>query len=312
MEPIHFFRPGRHVAMGGREMVFSARDLNECAAAYSPGRSEAPIVVGHPTMNGPAYGWVKEVIAKPDGLYAVPHQMNPAFADVVRQGAYKKVSGAFYAPEAPTNPCPGKYYLRHVGFLGATAPAIKGLREVQFADEEEILCFSEDPSTLREHRFAMQGYEIRERELSAREVAFAEREATMRAAERRMRQDADAATVAAAVHGGRLPKGLAPLVIAIFADLTDEVIAFGEGEDAENASTRDLMCRVLAALPQPVTTGELAGGDWDLPEYQQATPAGYKVDPDGLAQFADVQTYQRQHKVTFEEAILAVLGKKQP
>lgn len=32
---------------------------------------------------------------------------------------------------------PGVYYLRHIGFLGAQAPAVKGLRNPEFADAEE-------------------------------------------------------------------------------------------------------------------------------------------------------------------------------
>jgi hypothetical protein len=33
----------------------------------------------------------------------------------------------------PSNPYPDIYYLKHVGFLGAAAPAVKGLKEPAFA-----------------------------------------------------------------------------------------------------------------------------------------------------------------------------------
>ncbi len=34
---------------------------------------------------------------------------------------------------------PGVYYLRHVGFLGAQPPAIKGLAPVEFADDADAV-----------------------------------------------------------------------------------------------------------------------------------------------------------------------------
>lgn len=135
-KPLHIFAPGRHVAMSGAVLDFSAADLVASARAYDPAKHEAPIVVGHPRTDDPAYGWVKSLTAG-NGLEAEPHQVDPAFAELVAKGAYKKISASFYAPDAPNNPVPGVYYLRHVGFLGAQAPAVKGLRSPEFADAEE-------------------------------------------------------------------------------------------------------------------------------------------------------------------------------
>lgn len=135
-KPLHIFSPGRHVAMSGAVLNFSAADLSASARAYDPAKHEAPIVVGHPRTDGPAYGWVKSLTAG-NGLEAEPHQVDPAFAELVAKGAFKKISASFYAPDAPQNPVPGVYYLRHVGFLGAQPPAVKGLRSPEFADAEE-------------------------------------------------------------------------------------------------------------------------------------------------------------------------------
>lgn len=67
---------------------------------------------------------------------------------MVRAGRYKKLSASLYAPDSPANPSPGAWYLRHVGFLGAQPPAIKGLAPVNFAagDEEGTVTveFSEE------------------------------------------------------------------------------------------------------------------------------------------------------------------------
>lgn len=137
MKPIHIFAPGRHTAMGGATLSFSEADLAASAAAYDPAVHEAPIVVGHPRGDAPAYGWVKSLaFAEASGLTAEPDQVDAAFAELVTAGRFKKVSASFYTPDAPANPKPGVYYLRHVGFLGAQPPAVKGLRAVEFASDD--------------------------------------------------------------------------------------------------------------------------------------------------------------------------------
>ncbi|MBI2801250.1 MAG: peptidase [Gammaproteobacteria bacterium] len=132
---IQIFKAGTHVTAAGDALTFSAADLSRTAAAYDPALSQAPIVVGHPKLDAPAYGWVKELTFT-DTLNAEPDQVEPQFAELVRAGRFKKVSAAFYPPQHPRNPVPGVYYLRHVGFLGAQAPAVKGLRDASFADDE--------------------------------------------------------------------------------------------------------------------------------------------------------------------------------
>ncbi len=144
---LQIFRPGQHTAMSGDRLSFAAADLEASAAAYNPALFEAPIVVGHPQTDGPAYGWVKALSFADNALEAEPDQVDPAFAELVAAGRYKKISASFYSPTAPNNPVPGVYYLRHVGFLGAQSPAVKGLRSPQFAEAEagivEFVAFSE-------------------------------------------------------------------------------------------------------------------------------------------------------------------------
>lgn len=148
LTPLHIFKPGRHTAMGGQRLEFSENDLQATAAAYDPKVHEAPIVVGHPRLDAPAYGWISAVRFSDEeadaGLFALPAQVNPDFADMVAAGAFKKISASFFHPDAPSNPVKGVYYLRHVGFLGAQPPAVKGLRTPSFAaDEEGVITFSE-------------------------------------------------------------------------------------------------------------------------------------------------------------------------
>lgn len=144
-KPIHIFKAGSHTAMNGQTIPFSEADLAATAKAYDPAKHEAPLVVGHPALDAPAYGWVKSLSFAEEGLQAVPDQVDADFAELVEAGRFKHVSASFYAPDSPRNPVPGVYYLRHVGFLGAAAPAVKGLRPVSFGEAEEgVLEFSED------------------------------------------------------------------------------------------------------------------------------------------------------------------------
>ena len=145
MPSLHIFKPGRQTAMSGATLDFSESDLAACAQAYDPALHEAPLVIGHPKHDGPAYGWVKSLAAGKDGLSAEPQQVDAQFAELVGKGSFKKISASFYTPDAPNNPVPGVYYLRHVGFLGAQPPAVKGLREVAFAEAEEGVVEFSDP-----------------------------------------------------------------------------------------------------------------------------------------------------------------------
>lgn len=140
---IEIFKTGQHTAMNGVSLTFSEADLIASAAAYNPALHEAPIVVGHPQVDAPAYGWVKS-LSYADGLQATPYQLDAAFTEMVGAGRFKKISASFYTPDSPNNPVPGVYYLRHVGFLGAQAPAVKGLKPVEFSQAEVgIVNFSE-------------------------------------------------------------------------------------------------------------------------------------------------------------------------
>jgi hypothetical protein len=136
-KPIQIFKPGKRTAMSGVTLDFSDADLQATAAAYDPAKHEAPLVVGHPKHDDPAYGWAASLAYADGALEAMPSQVNADFADMVDAGAFKKVSASFYLPDAPNNPVPGVFYLRHIGFLGAQAPAVKGLRNPEFADAEE-------------------------------------------------------------------------------------------------------------------------------------------------------------------------------
>lgn len=139
MKPFEIFRAGNHTSTQGKSLSFSEADLAAIAASYDPAVHHAPIVVGHPKQNGPAFGWIKAIEVKGDRLVAVPEDLDATFAEMVKDKKYRKVSAALYDPSSPGNPTPGSYHLRHVGFLGAEPPAVKGLKAIEFSDAGEII-----------------------------------------------------------------------------------------------------------------------------------------------------------------------------
>ena len=141
------FRAGKRKDAHGVDVNITVQDLQAAAQAYNANFHEAPLVIGHPTTNAPAFGWVEKLSVNGDVLTADFKQVDDNLVDLVRQGRYKKVSASFYPPTHPSNPVQGSWYLRHVGFLGAAAPAVKGLSAINFTDDEaDVVVFSEDVS----------------------------------------------------------------------------------------------------------------------------------------------------------------------
>lgn len=328
------FRTGTHRPMVGEPIVFAEADLAAIVAAYDPSVSEAPIVVGHPALDAPAYGWIGGLAVEGDRLLASPIQVDAAFADMVRAGAFKKISASFYRPDQSGNPVPGTYYLRHVGFLGAQPPAVKGLKPVEFAADADACLTLEfaDWSTasalrsvgrllrsLRDWMIGRDGVEAADRvlpdweieqlgervaeavaegstptvayadrheedhlmttaaELEARRLALEDQERALvergrlidaRAAEfaeadASRRRAEDAACLDGLVAEGRLPKALRPMAEALFAATGDlGSVDFAEGDGTTIAAApRQLLTRLLKAMPLPVVPGEIAGGE---------------------------------------------------
>ncbi|MBV2081959.1 MULTISPECIES: hypothetical protein [Pseudomonas] len=132
------FRTGSHVAMGGHKVTFDINDLKQTAAAYKPSLWRAPLVLGHPATDGPSHGHVLDVYVEGDGLY-VRAEVDDELIELVRAGRYTNRSASFYQPQMTSNPSPGVFYLRHVGFLGATPPGVKGMSDLNFSERNPLL-----------------------------------------------------------------------------------------------------------------------------------------------------------------------------
>ncbi len=179
MKRIPFFRAGRHRSNGGDDLAFSEADLKRCADVYNPATWRAPFVVGHPKMDAPAYGGVNRIEFSDGQLAAIPGtDTEPQFSEMVRSGRFPNVSASFYPPHHGHHPLKGgdgedAYYVRHIGFLGATPPALKGLPGVQFAAGDEDIVEIEF-SERDEAGLLQQLGGLLKRLLNADQTAFAE------------------------------------------------------------------------------------------------------------------------------------------
>lgn len=335
---LHIFKAGTHTAISGAEIAFSESDLAATAAAYKPEIHEAPLVVGHPRSDGPAYGWVTSLQVRNDGLHAVPDAVEPAFAEMVRARRFSKISAAFYHPAQKGNPVPGVYYLRHVGFLGAMPPAVKGLRSPEFAEDEDCVvleldvAFSEgDPPaaplspvspptpqevTLTEAEIQQLREQAAEAERLRTEVAQLTTRATT--AETNLAQRDAEATHAANVAfcerlatDGRLIQAELPVVAALLDHVqAADGIEFGEGSDKKPLV--DAMRSFLEGLPKRVGTGEQAtrervAGQQGEVEDEISLAYAESADPERMAQHKKVLAYAKEHKVTYATAARAVI-----
>jgi len=123
---IEIFRAGDYAERGR----WAPEQLDLLAAAYDPRLHAAPVVLGHPADDAPAYAWVKRLRRAGHSLWAQLEKVDPLFEALLRAGRFAQRSVALYTHF----PATGGPYLRHLGFLGAASPAVKGLAPVRFAD----------------------------------------------------------------------------------------------------------------------------------------------------------------------------------
>ena len=259
MQKIEIFRAGKRPDSSGNLTEIKISQLAQAVTAYDPNLHEAPAVIRHPKDNAPAYAWVKGLSLEGDTLKAELAQIDPEFSEMVQAGRFKKVSASFYLEDSPHNPKPGKLYLRHVGFLGAMPPAVKGLRNPEFSEDEKgVVNFSiemEDNAEIKALR--AENEQLKAEERTRKNLEFAE----------------------GLVSVGRLaPIAKAKaLEILNYAEECDQagIINFNEGE-----SMAQKVREFLALQPKVVSFGEFAtkeravsGQSSDLVEYSENTPA---------------------------------------
>jgi hypothetical protein len=112
------FRAGTQTDSKGVEHTFSEADLNSVVANFKP--KSAPLVIGHPKMDDPAWGWASELKAEGGSLFAKAEDVCAEFAQAVQSKRYPNRSVKL---EKVAN----GYQLAHIGYLGGKPPAVDGL-----------------------------------------------------------------------------------------------------------------------------------------------------------------------------------------
>ena len=322
---IEIFRPGRHIDDAGAVHEFSDADVAGMVEAYDPAVREAPLTVGHPAHNLPAYGWVKRVARNAAGRLVVDaHQVEPQFAEMVAAGRFKKRSASFYPPQHPNNPKPGQWYLRHVAFLGAQPPAIAGLKD--FADDDAgTVSFSEgepgpaanpphpphqEQSMTQEIKDAQDRAAKAEADAKAALDAKTAAEAEAAAAKAQLaqfaeqaRRDRHAGFVSFAddqVKAGRLLPKDKDAAVAVLETLADaQPVKFAEGGATKEVPPAEWLKGLLAAAQPVVSFGEFAPGT-------AAPTAGSAQGLSDAEIDSRARAYATQKKVSYAEAVSAV------
>ena len=305
---IRIFRPGQFVSAEGRKVSFAAADLEATVAAYDGEAAPAPLVIGHPRMDAPAYGWVKSLKIVDGALVAEAGDVEASFADQVRAKRYRKVSSSFYAPNHPSNPSPGVWALRHVGFLGAMPPAVSGLGTVEFADADDhdlaltSLSPLKDPPVTDTPTATTPDTTAADEQAASfaeRETAIAERE---RLADERDREAAERASAEthtahvtfaeAQITAGKLTPAGQYLVVGLLDQLASaETVSFGEAGELAPA---DALRRLFDDANPVVSFGAHpdSGAPEDAPTASFSAPEGLDVNEDKAALHAKARALQ--------------------
>ena len=328
---IEIFSAGRHTDDSGTVHNFSALDVAAMVAAYNPALREAPLTIGHPADNLPAYGWVKGLSINAAGRLAMDtHQVAPQFAELVAAKAYKKRSASFYPPGHANNPAPAAWYLRHVAFLGAQPPAIAGLADFADTGAEGAVSFSEAEPTVTPATTISatqtpvlptpeqtQMDQTLQAQLDAAKAKQIETDAALDAANKtalaataQLAQFAEAAKTArtagfvsfadAQVKAGVLLPKDKDAAVEVLSTLADsKAVSFAEGGATKTVPAAEWLKSFISGCKPVVSFGEQAAGT--LPG-SAATPGMSEAEIDAKA-----KAYALQHKVNYAEALTAVV-----
>lgn len=129
------FKIGEHTDASGKKRFWTENDLEQIVSNFSNSNPDVPICIGHPKQSAPAYGWVNSLKKVGEKLCCDYKQVQNEFKNAVNNGLFKTRSVSID---------PNTMTLRHIAFLGAQAPAIKGMEEFCFSEcqDEEIIEFS--------------------------------------------------------------------------------------------------------------------------------------------------------------------------
>lgn len=283
---LEVFRAGDYKDKG----AYSIADLDEMVANYDPKFHEAPVVVGHPQDNKPAYGWVESLKRIGNTLFAKLKDVDEKFEELVQTGKFKKRSISFYREP--------KLMLRHIGFLGAMPPEVKGLVDPVFHDDKAFvlveLSEGEDmdpkaiaqavkdaftdlfggkkPSTFSEDDVTNMVTKAVEKATTAMATTLTNLQTQLTAFADSAKNVATSATIKAQVDSLIAPLKAANKWVPAFDELhlrnviehlvldTTTKVSFGEGAKKVEKTLAETFCEFLGALPAIVPMAELTRG----------------------------------------------------
>lgn len=275
------FKTGKHTDSNGNEREWTEKDLDEIVKKYDPSKHEAPIVIGHPKTNAPAYGWVEKLKRIGDTLYAAPKQLANEFVEMVNKGLFKKRSISLY-PDGT---------LRHVGFLGAQPPAVKGLPDVEFKEDENLSTIETDGASdfedqaaennLKELEDKVKQYELQLKKMDEKEKEFEElqtkyaqvivektaleKEIEKQKRETQLKEFSE--IVNKAIADGKLLPKMKDTIVKLYEVVSlTPVYEFSEGVKTQPSQ---LMTELISSMPKIIDFGETGkqgkGKENDLP-----------------------------------------------
>lgn len=131
---VELFRAGEQTDSAGNTRTWTHDDLDQMIRNHTA-ETAAPIVLGHPKHDARAFGWTHELKRDGDLLLGKFEEVDNDFKEAVRAKHYRRRSISLgHDPESG-------FYLRHVGWLGAAAPAVKGLADVQFSEKSDTTIY---------------------------------------------------------------------------------------------------------------------------------------------------------------------------
>ena len=129
--------------------------IEDIASSYNPDKMLSPLTVDHEQF-GEAKGRVGSLSVSGNTLMMKVKSVVTEFRDALKEGKYLYPSVELYEPRHHANPSPGRWYLKAVTFLGAAAPAVKGLyagfkeRWVVPDAKGKVLCFCSELNNVEE------------------------------------------------------------------------------------------------------------------------------------------------------------------
>jgi hypothetical protein len=288
---IELFRAGKY-----SQGEFTQNDLDQLVANYQPANpefEEAPATIGHPEGTTPAWAWVEAIKREGNTLLGRMKDVKAEFEDLVENRMFPKRSVGLIKRANGWN-------LQHVAFLGAKAPAVKGLKDIQFASddgsvkvefEEKAMAettaqndtivaavkawfeerFGSKPATATTtfseadvQRIATEAAAAAVKpvqdKLTATEAKFAERETALATVEQKNRGEA---AVAGLKSKGRWVPAFDKMGLPlVFAALATQAVTveFEEGGEKKQVSTLDLLVKFMESGKALVPTGEVYSG----------------------------------------------------